>query len=85
MAALVLIASAGFGRIHLAEAMQLPGVRAVVRHALPLAQANPMTALGVYMAVVGNGHLPDPELAERFAQERFPLGPRRTVSSQHRA
>jgi pimeloyl-ACP methyl ester carboxylesterase len=66
VAALVLIAPAGFGRIHFAEAIQLPGVRAVVRHALPLALANPVTALGVYMAVVGNGHRPDPELAERL-------------------
>jgi pimeloyl-ACP methyl ester carboxylesterase len=66
VAALVLIAPAGFGRIHLAEAIQLPGVRTVVRHALPLALANPVTAFGVYMAVVGNGHLPDRELAERL-------------------
>jgi pimeloyl-ACP methyl ester carboxylesterase len=66
VAALVLIAPAGFGRIHFAEAIQLPGVRAVVRHALPLALANPVTSLGVYMAVVGNGHRPDPELAERL-------------------
>ena len=66
VAALVLIAPAGFGRIHLAEAIQLPGIRALVHHALPLALANPVTALGVYMAVVGNGHLPDPELAERL-------------------
>jgi pimeloyl-ACP methyl ester carboxylesterase len=75
VAALVLIAPAGFGRIHLAEAIQLPGVRALVHHALPFALANPVTALGVYMAVVGNGHLPDPELADRRAAP--PLSPSR--------
>lgn len=73
--ALVLITPAGFGRIHLAEAIQLPGVRTVVRHALPLALANPVTARGVYMAVVGNGHLPDPELAERLRENAFRWAP----------
>jgi pimeloyl-ACP methyl ester carboxylesterase len=71
----VLIAPAGFGRIHLAEAIQLPGVRALVHHALPLALANPVTAFGVYMAVVGNGHLPDPELAERLRRNAFRWAP----------
>lgn len=66
VAALVLIAPVGFGRIRFAEAIQLPGVRTLVRHSLPLALANPVTAFGVYMAVVGHGHLPDPELAERL-------------------
>lgn len=69
--ALVLIAPAGFGRIHLAEAIQLAGVRTLVRHALPLALANPVTSFGVYMAVVGNGHLPDPELAVRLRKNAF--------------
>ena len=71
VAALVLIAPAGFGRIHLAEAIQLPGVRSLVRHGLPLALQNPLTALGVYMAVVGNGHLPDPELVARLRKNAY--------------
>jgi pimeloyl-ACP methyl ester carboxylesterase len=75
VAALVLIAPAGFGRVRLAEAIQLPGVRSVVRHALPLALANPVTASGVYMAVVGNGHLPDSELAERLRKNAFRWAP----------
>jgi len=75
VAALVLIAPTGFGRIHLAEAIQLPGVRTLVRHALPLALANPVTSFGVYMAVVGNGHLPDPELAERLRKNAFRWAP----------
>jgi pimeloyl-ACP methyl ester carboxylesterase len=66
VAALVLIAPTGFGRNHLAEALQLPGVRTLVHHGLPLALANPVTAYGVYMAVVGNGHPPDPELIARL-------------------
>ena len=73
--ALVLIAPAGFGRIHLAEAIQLPGVRSVVRHGLPLALMNPVTALGVYIAVVGNGHLPDPELIARLRKNAYRWAP----------
>ena len=75
VAALVLIAPAGFGRNHLAEAIQLPGVRSLVRHGLPLALQNPLTALGVYMAVVGNGHLPDPELVARLRKNAYRWAP----------
>jgi pimeloyl-ACP methyl ester carboxylesterase len=75
VAALVLIAPAGFGRIHLAEAIQLPGVRTVVHHALPLALANPVTAFGVYMAVIGNWHPPEAELAERLRKNAFRWAP----------
>jgi pimeloyl-ACP methyl ester carboxylesterase len=74
-AALVLITPAGFGRIHVAEAIQLPGVRTVVRHGLPLALMNPVTALGVYMAVVGNGQLPDPELVARLRKNAHRWAP----------
>jgi pimeloyl-ACP methyl ester carboxylesterase len=75
VAALVLIAPAGFGRIHLAEAIQLPGLRSLVRHGLPLALANPVTALGVYTAVVGNGHLPDPDLIARLRKNAYRWAP----------
>jgi len=74
-AALVLVAPVGFGRIHLAEAIQLPGVRTLVRHGLPLALMNPVSALGVYMAVVGNGHLPDPELVARLRKNAHRWAP----------
>jgi pimeloyl-ACP methyl ester carboxylesterase len=75
VAALVLIAPVGFGRIRLAEACQLPGVRSVVRHGLPLALTNPVSALGVYMAVIGNGNLPDPELVERLRKNAYRWAP----------
>ena len=74
VSALVLIAPA-FGRIHLAEAIGLPVVRSFVRHGLPLALLNPVTALGVYMAVVGNGHLPDPELVARLRKNAYRWAP----------
>jgi pimeloyl-ACP methyl ester carboxylesterase len=75
VAALVLLAPVGFGRIHLAEAIQLPGVRSLVRRGLPLALWNPVTALGVYMAVVGNGHRPDPELVARLRKNAYRWAP----------
>jgi pimeloyl-ACP methyl ester carboxylesterase len=75
LAALVLIAPVGFGRIQLAEAVQLPGVRTLVRHGLPLALMNPVSALGVYMAVVGNGHLPDRELVARLRKNAYRWAP----------
>ena len=73
--ALILMAPAGFGRIHLAEAIGLPGVRSVVHRGLPLALANPVTAFGVYMAVVGNGHLPDLELVARLRKNAHRWAP----------
>jgi pimeloyl-ACP methyl ester carboxylesterase len=75
VAALVLIAPTGFGRIRLAEAIQLPVVRNLVHLGLPLALRNPVTAFGVYMAVVGNGHLPDPELIARLRQNAHRWAP----------
>ncbi len=73
--ALVLMAPAGFGRIYLAEAIQLPGVRSLVRLGLPLTLQNPVTAFGVYMAVVGNGRLPDPELVARLRKNAHRWAP----------
>ena len=75
VAALVLIAPVGFGRIRVAEAIQLPGVRSVIRHGLPLALLNPLSALGVYMAVVGNGHMPDRELVARLRKNAYRWAP----------
>jgi pimeloyl-ACP methyl ester carboxylesterase len=75
VSALVLMAPAGFGRIRVAEAIGLPVVRSVVRHGLPLALLNPVTALGVYMAVVGNGHRPDPELVARLRKNAYRWAP----------
>jgi pimeloyl-ACP methyl ester carboxylesterase len=75
VAALILIAPVGFGRIHLAEAIQLPGVHGLVRRGLPVALSNPVTAVGVYMAIVGNGHRPDPELVARLRKNAHRWAP----------
>lgn len=53
--ALILIAPAGFGRIRMAEAVSLPGVREMTRVALPLALANPFVLRATFSRFVTRG------------------------------
>jgi pimeloyl-ACP methyl ester carboxylesterase len=78
IAALALLAPAGFGRIRIAEAFALPVVRDVATLALPLALANPLTVTAAYSTFVANRRLPDPDLVGRLrARARHaPLGVR---------
>jgi pimeloyl-ACP methyl ester carboxylesterase len=66
VAALVLLAPSCFGRIAASELSSAPVVSQILRHALPLAMANPITATGIYMTMVGNGSTPDRELLGRL-------------------
>jgi pimeloyl-ACP methyl ester carboxylesterase len=61
VAALILLAPVGFGRIQLAEATMLPGVRAVLRRVLPLALTHQPLVSAAYRAMVTAGT--DPEEA----------------------
>jgi len=63
--ALVLLAPAGFGRLHLAEAISLPGIRNLVEAALPLALGSRLAVTAGYMTMVANGRVPERELVER--------------------
>jgi len=65
VAALVLLAPAGFGRIHLAEAISVPGLRNVVQAALPLALSSRLAVTASYLTMVTNGRTPDRGLVER--------------------
>ena len=65
VAALVLLAPAGFGRIHLAEAASIPGIRSVVQAALPFALSNRFAVTTGYMTMVANGRLPERAVVER--------------------
>src|SRR5947209_455733 len=65
VAGLVLLAPAGFGRIHLAEAVSMPGVRSVVQAGLPFALSSRTAVTLAYLAMVTNGRRPDPELVAR--------------------
>jgi pimeloyl-ACP methyl ester carboxylesterase len=63
--ALILLAPVGFGRIHLAEAAVMPGVRVLVDAALPWALSSRIVVTAGYVAMVTNGRRPSPELVER--------------------
>jgi pimeloyl-ACP methyl ester carboxylesterase len=65
LAALVLLAPAGFGRIHLAEAASIPGVRNLVQLGLPMALSSRLAVSAGYMTMVTNGAAPDRGLVER--------------------
>lgn len=75
VASLVLLAPAGFGRIRLAEAVSLPGVRNLTSRALPLALANSFVLTAAYVGVVTNRRLPDPEQIERVRRRALMATP----------
>lgn len=68
--ALVLLAPAGFGRIPLAEAVSLPGVRLAAERALPLALGNRRAVSVAYRMFVTNGAAPDDALLARLLIQR---------------
>jgi pimeloyl-ACP methyl ester carboxylesterase len=61
----VLLAPTGFGRVHLAEVLTLPGVREVVEAALPFALRSRMAVTLAYLTLVTSGSRPEAELVER--------------------
>jgi pimeloyl-ACP methyl ester carboxylesterase len=63
--ALVLVAPAGFGRIRLAEAVSVPGVRNLTQALLPLALASSRAVELAYSAMVTNGCAIDDETLTR--------------------
>jgi pimeloyl-ACP methyl ester carboxylesterase len=65
VAALVLLAPSCFGRITASELCSAPVVKQILRGALPIALANPLTATGFYMAMA-NGRRPDRALLGRL-------------------
>jgi esterase len=63
--ALVLLAPVGFGRIHLAEVVSLPGVRNLVQGALPLALSSRLAVTAAYLTMASNGLLPERAIVDR--------------------
>ena len=63
--ALVLLAPAGFGRIPLAEAVSLPGIRQLVGLALPVLLSSRLAVAAAYLTLVSNGKWPERELLDR--------------------
>jgi len=73
--ALVLLAPAGFGRIHLAEAVSLPGVRSVVQAALPFALSSRLAVTAGYLTMVTNGRAPERDVVDRVTSRAGALTP----------
>jgi pimeloyl-ACP methyl ester carboxylesterase len=71
--ALVLLAPAGFGRIPLAEAISIPGVRIVAERLLPFALGSRLTVGTAYRIMVANGQTPTDELLKRIVDGRGEL------------
>ncbi|MGB0096298.1 MAG: alpha/beta hydrolase [Solirubrobacteraceae bacterium] len=65
VSALVLLAPAGFGRIRLAEAISIPGVRNVVQATLPLVLSSRRAVTAALQTMVTNGIAPDGDVVER--------------------
>jgi pimeloyl-ACP methyl ester carboxylesterase len=66
VAALVLLAPAGFGRINLAEAVSIPGARNLVEAALPFLLSSRLAVTVGYFTMVSNYRRPERELVDRL-------------------
>jgi pimeloyl-ACP methyl ester carboxylesterase len=71
VAALILIAPAGYGRIALAELAATPGIRHLVQAGMPLALTNPVAMTAIYGLWVANGRRPDKALVDRCRKDAF--------------
>jgi pimeloyl-ACP methyl ester carboxylesterase len=65
VAALVLLAPAGFGRIHLAEAISVPGMRQLTQLALPALLSSRLAVTAGYVTMVSNGIAPERAVVDR--------------------
>jgi pimeloyl-ACP methyl ester carboxylesterase len=63
---LVLLAPAGFGRSHVAEAASIRGVSGLAAAALRVALSSRLAVTVTYAAVVTNGKMPERELVDRL-------------------
>ncbi len=68
VSSLVLLAPAGFGRIPLAEAASLPGVRNLVQASLPLVLSSRRAVTAGFVKMVTNGEQPEPDVVERVTK-----------------
>lgn len=75
VAALVLLAPAGFGRIRLAEAISMPGVRNATQLGLPFALGSRSAVSLAYRTFVSNGLAPTDEILDRVVTRSGRLVP----------
>jgi pimeloyl-ACP methyl ester carboxylesterase len=72
---LTLLAPAGFGHVPVAELLEGNPLGRLVRLGVPLALSNPVSAAGIYMAVVSHGRLPERQLLGRVIRRAFTTAP----------
>ena len=72
---LTLLAPAGFGLVPVAELLEGNPVGRLVRLGVPLALSNPLSAAGIYMAVVSRGRPPERQLLARVIRRAFSSAP----------
>lgn len=75
VSSLVLLAPCGFGRIAVANAINLPGAARLVSATMPYALRNRWAAKGIYAAIVANGKDPDPDVLERLQNSASSVAP----------
>ena len=75
VASLVLLAPCGYGRVNVANAINLPGIGQLVGATVPYVLRNRWAAKGIYAAMVANGKDPDPELLERLQSSAANIAP----------
>jgi pimeloyl-ACP methyl ester carboxylesterase len=71
--ALVLLAPAGFGRIHIAEMLSISPLRRLAQAALPLMLSSRLVITLVYVTMVTNGARPEPAAVTRLVVRRGEL------------
>lgn len=79
---LVLLAPAGFGRIALAEAVSIPGVRNVAAALLPTALNAPLVLRTSYRYFVTAGHAAPDDVVARVRREAASLPPAAVVATR---
>jgi pimeloyl-ACP methyl ester carboxylesterase len=72
---LTLLGPAGFGPVRLAELHESSALGRVVRRGVLLALSNPLSAAGIYMAIVAHGRLPERQLLGRVIRRAFSTAP----------
>jgi pimeloyl-ACP methyl ester carboxylesterase len=73
--AVVLVAPVGFGRIRLAEAASLPGIRTLVRGAMPFALSSRLAVTAAYLTMASNGLIPERAIVDRVTDRGGQLVP----------
>jgi pimeloyl-ACP methyl ester carboxylesterase len=79
---LTLLAPAGFGPVPVAELLEGSALGRLARLGVPLALSNPLSAVGIYMALVSHGRPPERQLLGRVIRRAFTTAPGAIAANQ---